>query len=206
MDERSGDRQLPAASVEHHARRLAARTRTSAPATDTPPGLRRRLLRDAILGGVLMIAALALVPFADVPSATYAEGRAIADRLDLAYGDVWRDGASLGEAAERHDLHLEEYQVGERTIAVISTGEPSASAGVCYGLRIGGGQPTVAVAFTPTEGCVPLGRSSFEAAGTWTDVLGTERVTSAWFVPALVLLVGGLVAVVTDAIVAAVTR
>jgi len=55
-----------------------------------------------------------------------------------------------------------------------------------------------AVRFLPTDDCVPQSRWAFDAVGGWGDVLGTERETSVWFVPALILLAGLGVALVTD--------
>jgi hypothetical protein len=64
----------------------------------------------------------------------------------------------------------------------------------------GGGFGSEAVRFLPTDGCVPQSRWGFDAVGGWDDVLGTERETLVWFVPALIILVGPGVALVTDII------
>jgi hypothetical protein len=191
-------------SVEHRARQAA--TRHAQPRREAAPTPRRRLIRDGLLLGVLLIASAVLIPFADVANPTYAEGRAIADRLDAAYASVWRFGNAVPDAATSANLHLEAYPMTDgRTVWVLTVPTPSESSGFCYGLRFGGGGPTNAVRFRATNGCVPLGRSAFETTGTWTDVLGTERVTSPWFVPALVVLVGALIAVTTDAVVTLIT-
>jgi hypothetical protein len=191
-------------SVEHRARQAA--TRHAQPRREAAPTPRRRLIRDGLLLGVLLIASAVLIPFADVANPTYAEGRAIADRLDAAYASVWRFGNAVPDAATSANLHLEAYPMTDgRTVWVLTVPTPSESSGFCYGLRFGGGRPTDAVRFRATNGCVPLGRSAFETTGTWTDVLGTERVTSPWFVPALVILVGALIAVTTDAAVTLIT-
>ena len=71
---------------------------------------------------------------------------------------------------------------------------------MCYGLRLGGGFGSEAVRFLPSDGCVPQGPWAFDGAGGWEDVLGTERVTSVWFVPALIVLVGIGVAFSTNMI------
>jgi hypothetical protein len=144
-----------------------------------------------------LLAAAALVPFGDVPNPGYEEARAIADRLDAAYALVWQDGVALEEAAAANGMRVYEFSLSGRTVSVLVVPEPS-SLGKCYGLRLGGGLDVAAVRFAPTDGCVPLGSAAFEESGTWGDVLGTERVTSVWFVPVVVLIVGIVLSLATN--------
>lgn len=137
------------------------------------------------------------MPFSDVANPGYAEARAIADRLDAAYALVWQDGVPLEEAAAIYGHRVYEFPHSGRTVSVMVDPEPS-SLGKCYGLRLGGGLDVAAVRFAPTDGCVPLGPSAFEKAGTWSEVLGTERVTAVWFVPAVVVIIGLVLSFATN--------
>jgi len=143
---------------------------------------------------------LLLVPFADVATAEYPEARALADRLNAAYQSVWQGDASLEAAAIADGLRVYEFPVEDRTISVLTHPQPTAD-GTCYGLRTGGGLATDAVRFAPTDGCVPLGRSAFESVGAWGDVLPSERMTTVWFVPALLVLIGCVLALTTNIVV-----
>ena len=172
-------------SVEHRVRRLGTHR-----APEAPPPPKRLIVRDLVL----------LVPFSDVPNVDYPEARAQADRLDAAYRAVWGDDVSIKAAASAEGLLVYEFPAGERTISVLTHAQPTA-AGTCYGLRLGGGFGSEAVRFLPTDGCVPQSRWAFDAVGGWDDVLGTERVTSVWFVPALTLLIGISVVLTTDIII-----
>lgn len=193
-------------SAEQVARRASARAGLIADGAARRRPLKQRLILDGVLAAVVVAITALVVPFADIANPTYAEGRSIANRLDTAYAGVWRDGSAATLVATDAGLHLEQYSTDGGTVSVMTVPEPSDTSGFCYGLRFGGGGPTDAVRFRATEGCVPLGRSAFETVGTWSDVLGTERVTSAWFVPALVVLVGALIAVLTDASIVVVTE
>ena len=82
-------------------------------------------------------------------------------------------------------------------VSVLYDREPT-EAGSCYGLRIGGGIATVLVKFAATDGCVPRGHSSFESAGSPSDVLPPERITRVWFIPAMIVLLGGALAISTE--------
>ena len=181
-------------SVEHRVRRLGIH---KAPETPSPP--RRLIARDLVLLGGVVVAALLLVPFGDVPNPDYPEARAQADGLDAAYRSVWSSETSVADAADDEGLLVFEFPAGDQTITVLTHAQPTA-AGMCYGLRLGGGFGTDAVRFLPSDGCVPQGRWAFDETGGWDDVLGTERVTSVWFVPALIVLVGIGVALTTNII------
>ena len=50
---------------------------------------------------------------------------------------------------------------------------------------------TSAVSFSGTDGCRPLSALSFEVIGSWDDVLPSPRMTPWWFVPVMIVLVGG---------------
>ncbi|HSJ70285.1 MAG TPA: hypothetical protein VLA29_01430 [Acidimicrobiia bacterium] len=142
---------------------------------------------------------MALLPFGDVPNPGYAEARAIADGLDATYALVWQDGVALEEAAAANGMGVHEFSLSGRTVSVLVDPQPS-SLGKCYGLRLGAGLDVAAVRFAPKDGCVPLGPAAFEKAGTWSEVLGTERVTAVWFVPAVVIIVGLILSLVTNII------
>jgi len=192
MSDSSHNDDLGQFSVEHRVRRLGTHK-----APEPPPRPKRLIVRDLVLLGGVLLVALLLVPFGDVPNADYPEARALADRVDAAYRSVWGGDVSIEAAATAEGLLVYDFPAGEGTISVITHDQPTA-AGTCYGLRLGGGFGSEAVRFLPTEGCVPQSRWAFDAVGGWDDVLGTERETSVWFVPALILLVGLGVALVTD--------
>jgi hypothetical protein len=195
MSDSSHNDDLGQFSVEHRVRRLGTHK-----APEAPPPPKRLIVRDLVLFGAVLVAALLLIPFGDVPNADYPEARVQADRLEAAYRSVWGGDVSIETAARAENLLVYEFPAAERTISVITHAEPTA-AGTCYGLRLGGGFAAEAVRFLPTDGCVPQSRWAFEAVGGWDDVLGTERVTSVWFVPALIVLVGLGIALTTDIII-----
>ena len=168
--------------------------------TKLPRHLRRQkrpIVRDLVLLGGVLVAALLLVPFGNPPNADYPEARTQADRLDSAYRSVWTGEASIEAAADDTGLLVYEFPVGDQTVSVLTHAQPTA-AGMCYGLRLGGVFGSQAVRFLPSDGCVPQGRWAFQAAGGWEDVLGTERETAVWFVPVLIVLVGLGIALTTD--------
>jgi hypothetical protein len=200
MDDSSRDDDLSQFSFEHRVRRLGAR---GAPPKPPPP--KRRFARDLVLIGGVIVVMLLLVPFADVATAEYPEAQALADRLNAAYQSVWRGDASLEAAAIADGLVVYEFPVEGRTISVLTHSQPTAD-GTCYGLRTGGGFATVAVRFAPTDGCVPLGRSAFESVGGWGDVLPSERMTTVWFIPALIVLTGCALALMTNIVVKLLSR
>lgn len=194
MSDSSNNDDLGRFSVEHRVRRLGLHK-----APEAPPPPKRLIVRDLVLLGGVLVVGLLLIPFGDVPNADYPEARALADRLDAAYRSVWDGDSSIETAAGAEGLLVYEFPAGDRTISVITHAQPTA-AGICYGLRLGGGFGSQAVRFLPTDGCVPQSRWEFDAVGGWADVLGTERRTSVWFVPALIVLFGLGVALVTDII------
>lgn len=194
MTDSSYDNDLSQFSAEHRMRRLLART---APVKPPPP--KRRIVRELVLLGVIVVIVVLLSPYADMATPDYPEARVQADRLDTAYRSVWLDDASPEAAAIANDLHLYEFPVDGRTVSVLTHAQ-STSDGTCYGLRLGGGFATVAVRFAPTDGCVPQGRRAFEETGSWEDVLPSERMTAVWFVPALVVLIGSALALITTVV------
>jgi hypothetical protein len=179
-------------SIEHRVRRLGIHK-----APEAPPPPRRPIVRDLVLLCGVLVAALLLVPFSDVPNADYPEARTQADRLDSAYRSVWSGEVSIEAAADDVDLLVYEFPAGDQTVSVLTHAQPTA-AGMCYGLRLGGVFGSEAVRFLPSDGCVPKSRWAFEATGGWEDVLGTERETAVWFVPVLIVLVGLGIALTTD--------
>ena len=197
----SSDEDLSHFSVEHRARRLSgARAPQKTPGGTKgarSPEARRVIRRDLVLIAGTLLVAVALLPFGDVPNPGYAEARGIADQLDAAYALVWQDGAALEDAAAQSGMRVYDFALTGRSVSVLVAPEPS-SRGTCYGLRIGGGLEVAAVSFAPTDGCVPIGSAAFEEFGTWTDVLGTERVTSPWFVPAVVVVIAVVLSLATN--------
>ena len=183
-------------SVEHRVRRLA----THAASVKPPRPRRRRIVRDLVLLGGVVAALLLLGPFADVPNPDYPEASAIAERLNAAYRSVWSGGVSIEAAASAEDLVVYQYPAGEGTVSVLTHAQPTA-AGTCYGMRMGDGLATLVVEFAPTDGCVPQGRSAFRMTGLWGEMLPSERMTTVWFIPALVVLVGCVLALMTSIVV-----
>lgn len=194
MSEPSHDDDLSHFSVEHRARRLDSRAAPPKP----PPPKRRIVWEVVLLGGIVALGAL-LSPFSDLATPEYPEARAQADRLSAAYQSVSRGGVSPRDAATAGGLDMYEFEVvGDGgTVSVLTHPEPTAE-GTCYALRMGGGIATLAAKFAPTDGCVPQGRAAFEMMGSWDDVLPSERMTTVWFVPVLLILVGIGVAIVTN--------
>lgn len=192
MADSSHDDDLQPLSFEHQLRRLG--TRSTPP---KPPPPKRRITRDLVLTGILVAVMVLLVPFSDVATPDYPEARAQADRLSSAYRSISSGEASIEAAASAEGLLVYEFPVGERTVSVLTHAQPTA-AGTCYGLRVGGGLATLAVEFAPTDGCVPQGRSAFRVAGLWEDVLPNERMTTVWFVPALIVLGSCVIVLATD--------
>lgn len=178
-------------STEHRAHRRVAGTPTEKPRLSL-----RGYMRDLVLICGLVAIVVLIMPFGDVANPEFAEADAHATSLQAAFQSVWRGDASPEAAAIAGDLRAYEYPLGERTVLVMVHPEPTA-AGTCYGLRTGGGLGTVAVRYTATYDCVSAPRTVFEAEGTWSDVLPSRRVTSLWFVPALVVLVGCVVVLAT---------
>lgn len=188
-------------SVEHRARRLSARAAPAKP----PRPKRRRIVRDLVLIGGIVALVVLLRPFADIPNPEYPEASAVAERLNAAYRSVWSDGISLEAAASAESLVVYRYPLGEGTVSLLTHAQPTA-AGTCYGMRMGDGFSTLVVEFAPTDGCVPQGQSAFRKAGLWGDVLPSERVTTVWYIPALIVLVGFMVAFTTNIAVELVRR
>lgn len=191
-DSSNADDDLQAFSFEHQMRRLGAR---STPPKPPPP--KRRITRDLVLMGIVVAAMLVLAPFQDVATPDYPEARAQADSLNSAYRSILSGEASIEAAGSAEGLLVYEFPTEDRTVSVLTHAQPTA-AGTCYGLRLGGGLATLAVEFAPTDGCVPQGRSAFRVAGSWEDVLPSERMTTVWFVPALIVLGSCVLVLSTD--------
>lgn len=187
-------------SAEHRARSLAARQRTP-----KPPPEKRPILRLTVLLALVLGVALVLMLFADYANPEYPEVMGVNQRLTAAYESVWRDGASVDEVAAANDLAVAEFPRGDRVVSVLYHREPT-EAGSCYGLRVGGGIPTVLVKFAATDGCVPQGHSSFEVAGSPSEVLPPERQTRVWFVPAMIALLGVGLAISTEIVLKLLSR
>lgn len=179
-------------SPEHRARRAAG-----GPPRATPPPA-TRIVRDLVLMGLLLVIALALVPFSDVANDAYPEPRGYADRIQSVFERVSREGAPLLETTEAAGLALFSPASAPPGVVVVTHPEPTEQ-GWCYGLRLGVGVVTAAVRFPPAEGgCVRSGTAAFSSTGSWDRVLPSERITTVWFVPAMVILVALVVAVTTD--------
>lgn len=187
-------------SAEHSARRLAARRQTP-----KQPVEKRPILRQAVLLALVVGVALVLMPFADFANTEYPEATVLRQRLSAAYESAWSGDASIEQAAAAYDLRVVEFPRGDRPVSVLFHPEPT-DAGTCYGLRIGGGIATVLVRFAATDGCVPQGHSSFESAGSPSDVLPPERITRVWFVPAMIALLGTALAISTEIVLKLLSR
>lgn len=188
-------------SAEHLARRLGARSAPVKP----PRSKRHRIVRDlALIGGIVAMLVL-LRPFADVPNPEYPEASAIAERLNAAYRSAWSGGVSLEAAASAESLVVYRYPSDAGAVSLVTHAHPT-EADTCYGMRMGDGFSPLVVEFAPTDGCVPQGKSVFREAGLWGDVLPSERITTVWFIPALIGLVGLMVALTTNIVVELVRR
>ena len=194
MSDSSSADDLKSFSFEHRVRRLSAR---NPPAKPAPP--KHRFRRELVLLGFVIAMTLLLAPFADVPTPDYPEAQAQADVLNAAYRSVWSGDATVEAAAVAHGLSVHELPAGERATSVLTYPQPAAG-GTCYGLRTGGGLATVAVKFAQTDGCVPSQRTAFQEVGLWEDVLPSERMTTVWFVPALVILASSAIVLSTGII------
>jgi hypothetical protein len=183
-------------SVEHRVRRLK-----TADLPSKAPTIRRRVLRDVVLLGCVVVAFLVVRPFADVKNPDYPEARALADQITSVYRSFLTDETSVAAAAASEGLVLFEQPVdGIRTL--IATHQRPTTAGTCYALRFGGGLATVAMQFAPTEGCIPTGPAVTARTGLWGDVLPSERLTTAWFIPMIVVLCGCALVLTTDIVLA----
>jgi hypothetical protein len=191
MSDSSRGDDLSQFSFEHQLHRLHART-----APPEPPPPKRRFVRELVLVGGIIAVVVLLSPFADIATPDYPAARTQADLLDTAYRSVWSGEASPEAAASATGLVVYGFPVDGRIVSVLTHAQPTAD-GSCYGLRTGGGFATEAVRFAPTDGCVPQGRSAFEAVGSWEEVLPSERMTAVWFIPALVVLIGSALALMT---------
>jgi hypothetical protein len=192
MDDTFHTDDLDGLSFEHRVRRVAARN-----APPKPPPPKRGIARDLVLIGGIVAAVILLAPFGDVANPDFAEAGSQVERLDAAYQAVWSGDASIEAAAAAEGLRVHDYPLGERTVSIMVHPEPTA-AGTCYGLRMGGGLSTGAVRFAATDDCTPQALASFEAIGTWSEILPNQRVTTVWFVPALVALIAGAVILATN--------
>lgn len=191
MGDSSHPDDLSRLSTEHRVRRLVG-----SGASPKSPSSKRRFVRDLVLIGAVVVLTVLIVPFADVENPDFAEAQAHAAGLQASFERVWRGDASLESAAAAEGLRVYEYRLGERTVSVAVHPEPTA-AGICYGMRTGGGLVTSAVRFVATYDCVSPPRSSFQVVGTWGEVLPSERVTPGWFVPGLITLIACVVVLTT---------
>lgn len=183
-------------SVEHRVHRLK-----TADLPSKAPAMRRRVIRDLVLLGCVVVAFFAIRAFADVENPDYPEAQVLADQMTSVYRSFLNDENTVTAAAASEGLILFDQPVdGIRTMIV--THERPTRAGTCYGLRFGGGLATVAMEFAPSGGCIPTGRAVTARTGLWGDVLPSERLTTAWFIPMIVVLCGCALALTTDIVLA----
>jgi len=183
-------------SLEHRVRRLKA--------ADPPskgPVRRRRIIRDVVILGCVVVAFLVIRPFADVKNPDYPEAQALADQMTSLYRSFLSDETSVTATAASMGLIVFEQPVDGISTSIVTHQRPT-EAGTCYGLRFGGGLATVAMEFAPTEGCIPTGPAVTARTGLWSDVLPSERLTTAWFIPMVVLLCGCALVLTTDIVLA----
>ncbi len=183
-------------SLEHRVRRLKA--------ADPPskgPVRRRRIIRDVVILGCVVVAFLVIRPFADVKNPDYPEAQALADQMTSLYRSFLNDETSVTATAASMGLIVFEQPVDGISTSIVTHQRPT-EAGTCYGLRFGGGLATVAMEFAPTEGCIPTGPAVTARTGLWSDVLPSERLTTAWFIPMVVLLCGCALVLTTDIVLA----
>ena len=183
-------------SLEHRVRRLKA--------ADPPskgPVRRRRIIRDVVILGCVVVAFLVIRPFADVKNPDYLEAQALADQMTSLYRSFLNDETSVTATAASMGLIVFEQPVDGISTSIVTHQRPT-EAGTCYGLRFGGGLATVAMEFAPTDGCIPTGPAVTARTGLWSDVLPSERLTTAWFIPMVVLLCGCALVLTTDIVLA----
>lgn len=183
-------------SLEHRVRRLKA--------ADPPskgPVRRRRIIRDVVILGCVVVAFLVIRPFADVKNPDYPEAQALADQMTSLYRSFLNDETSVTATAASMGLIVFEQPVDGISTSIVTHQRPT-EAGTCYGLRFGGGLATVAMEFAPTDGCIPTGPAVTARTGLWSDVLPSERLTTAWFIPMVVLLCGCALVLTTDIVLA----
>lgn len=164
----------------------------------------RRLLVAAVLVA-LSVAVLAL--FRDVANPDYPEAAAVADHIhDAWWEDILGEGVTPEEAAATADLQVFTYGTQERPVYVLTHQQPT-SDGVCYALRFGDGILTEAgTLLDPGPGCTPQSQGQFDSRGAWSAVLPSERITPLWFVPAMGLLIGGVLFVLTGITIGLITE
>jgi hypothetical protein len=166
---------------------------------------RRRIVRDVVLLVAVAVLVALLIPSADVANPDYPEARSIADRITTAWGAVIEDGVAPEEAAANAGLRAFTYEVGDQPRTVLTHPEPTA-AGVCYALRFGPGILTAAgTLYDPTAGCTPRPPGRFDKGQSWSEVLPSERITTWWFVPAILVLSGVALYAVTGIILTLIT-
>lgn len=164
--------------------------------------MRRRLLVSV----VLMVGAAILVPLADVANPDFPEANDIEGRITATWEAIVRNGADPEDAAAANGLQIFTYEAGDKPFYVLTHPAPT-SAGVCYALLFGSGTPTTAgILLEAAPGCTPQLPGLFESAGSWESVLPSERMTPWWFVPLMLVIVGYVLFVAIDIVVAIVTR
>lgn len=190
---------------EHRLQRAASPTR-SEETEPSHPVRRRRVARDFVIFAFALLVGAAIQPFADLPNPEYPEAREIADRLDSAWRSVANDGVDPAEAAETAELNVYFYEVNERVRTVFTHPEPT-EAGHCYTVRRGPWIGTEAgILEAPVLRCTPQPPGLVSETGSWEEVLPSQRITTVWYVPVMVLLSGIALYAATDIPLALLTR
>lgn len=182
-----GKDDVPGFSPEHHLRRSTAGSRHSESESGLP-GQRRRIVRDLLILVFTVSVGAAIQPFADVPNPEYPEAQGIADRLNSVWRAVADDGIDPVEAAATEDLDVYFFEVNERVRTVFTHPEPT-EVGHCYAVRRGPLVGTEAgILEDPNPECTPQQPGLFSVSGSWDEILPSERMTTKWYIPIMILL------------------
>jgi len=109
-------------SLEHRVRRLKA--------ADPPskgPVRRRRIIRDVVILGCVVVAFLVIRPFADVKNPDYPEAQALADQMTSLYRSFLNDETSVTATAASMGLIVFEQPVDGISTSIVTHQRPWSS-------------------------------------------------------------------------------
>lgn len=154
-----------------------------------------------------MLATAAIQPFADVSNPDYPEAADIADRLESAWRSVVRAGAEPEEAATTEGLRVYFFELDDGRVRTVYTHSDPTEAGHCYVIRHGPNIATEAgILQEPGPGCTPQPPGLVAESGSWQEILPSERMTTKWYIPVMILLSAIALYAITDIPLAILTK